>query len=463
MKVSLAGYNIDESLIKQIKNKNHVTPETISAAYARISRSKKTVTELREESLKEVEKARNSNENIIYEMGHSSIAEHAVFNFDILGVSRYMVEFIEKTRLASFTEKSQRYVTLKGDYVIPAEIKGSELELEFQELIEVQNELYRKLYKKAVKYLEETGFDGSNKELQGKAKEDARYVLALATETQLGMTINARSLTRLLRRLDSVDLQEASDLKELINKQVMDIAPSLIRYTESDEFELKLQENLPEIYKLSFSDGVELLGVSENPEDSILTSLLFEKYGYDIVLLMNYVKSIDQEEKKKIFKNIFSDMECYHAVPRAFEVTHFTFQITMSSCCFGQMKRHRMSTILRSDYNPKRGYIIPPLIDKLGCSDEIESVMEEVKKFYNKLNNVKPRLGNYILTNAHKVSVLFQANLRELYHFSRLRSDSHAQWEIKEIAWEIDKLLKKEIPIASHYIGGKDQFLEMKK
>ncbi len=88
MKVILAGYNLDVSVINSLKNKDIATPEIISAAYARISRSSKSATELRTEARNELAKARKSNENIIYEMGHSSIAEHAVFNFDLIGISR---------------------------------------------------------------------------------------------------------------------------------------------------------------------------------------------------------------------------------------------------------------------------------------------------------------------------------------------------------------------------------------
>ncbi|MDD2650878.1 MAG: thymidylate synthase (FAD), partial [Candidatus Cloacimonetes bacterium] len=76
MKVELAGMNIDIELVKEIERQDLATPETISAAYARISRSQKDVTSLRLDALNEVEKARQSNSNIIYDMGHSSIAEH---------------------------------------------------------------------------------------------------------------------------------------------------------------------------------------------------------------------------------------------------------------------------------------------------------------------------------------------------------------------------------------------------
>ncbi|PKN95790.1 MAG: thymidylate synthase (FAD), partial [Chloroflexi bacterium HGW-Chloroflexi-5] len=94
MKILLAGYNIDSDLICELKEKSalkqDITPETISAAYARISRSPKSVDALRRDARTEVEKARKSNRNIVFEMGHSSVAEHAVFNIDVIGVSRLL-------------------------------------------------------------------------------------------------------------------------------------------------------------------------------------------------------------------------------------------------------------------------------------------------------------------------------------------------------------------------------------
>ena len=121
LQVRLAGYNVDSSLLSSLDNPA-ATPETISAAYARVSRSPKTVTELRSDALREINKARRSNQNIIFEMGHASIAEHAVFNFDIIGISRLLAETVESIRLASFTEKSQRYVTFTRAWVLPAEL-----------------------------------------------------------------------------------------------------------------------------------------------------------------------------------------------------------------------------------------------------------------------------------------------------------------------------------------------------
>ena len=70
-----------------------------------------------------MEGARQSNRNIIFKMGYHLVAEHVVFNFDVIGVSRLAMEEIERFRLCSYTEKSQRYVKLADDFVIPDEVK----------------------------------------------------------------------------------------------------------------------------------------------------------------------------------------------------------------------------------------------------------------------------------------------------------------------------------------------------
>ncbi|MCD4817406.1 MAG: FAD-dependent thymidylate synthase [Candidatus Cloacimonetes bacterium] len=460
MKVHIAGYNIDKTLIDEIPEQSIATPETISAAYARISRSKKSITELRKASLNEIDKARNSNKNIVFDMGHSSIAEHAVFNIDLIGVSRYLTEYIQKTRLASFTEKSQRYVTLDGDFVLPQEIKSTPLEDEFLKIINLQNNLYEKMYQKGIDYLKKNNFQGKKRELEGRAKEDARYILALATKTQMGMTINARSLTRLLRRLDTIQLVEAHELKIELENTVKSIAPSLIRYTDTEEYEKHLDNLIPNLSRQKDTPKFELLDFTENAEDKILATFLFEKNGGNFHDIIDYVNSLSEENRKNIFHMILKNMKPYHTAFKAFEIANFTFQINMSASCFAQWKRHRLSSIFRSDYRPENGFVIPELLKKIGMVNEFTDFENQISLFYHKLVEINPLIGNYILTNAHKLSVIFHVNFRELYHFSRLRSDEHAQWEIREISQKMDKIVKEKMPNAAKLLMGKSEFVK---
>jgi len=102
MKVYLAGYNVDTTVLKELEEKtgkrDDLTPEVLSAAYARISRDPRPINEIREDARGEVERSRKSNTAIIFKMGHHSVAEHAIFNLDILGVSRFAMEELEKFR-----------------------------------------------------------------------------------------------------------------------------------------------------------------------------------------------------------------------------------------------------------------------------------------------------------------------------------------------------------------------------
>lgn len=466
MIVKIAGYNIDKSLIDKLDNPQEATPETISAAYARISRSSSTVTELRRQSLTEVAKARRSNETIIFDMGHSSIAEHAVYNLDIIGISRYLTEFVQKSRFASFTEKSQRYVTWSSDFITPPEIDNTSLKNRFREKISELFSLYKKLYQLSFEYYSQEFPDLKTKHRQEKAKEDARYVLPLATATQMGVTINARSLENLLRRLAVLDLEEARQLYEQLILQVMKISPSLIRYIEPDPYKKKIHSYNPVPF-LDKDSGIpspirntKIQVLTGDPEETILAGLLFHKVPQDLDQLIKKTKKLPPEKKEELFSYIFDDMKAYHQVPKSFELVECLVQTSVSASCFAQLKRHRLTTIIPSGYHPSYGYVVPGIIRETKSYEEYTEKLDSLVPVYQALEEMKEGLGSYILTNAHKINVIFKSNLRELYHFSRLRSDKHAQWEIRNLSLQIDSELRKVLPNAAKQMMGKDRYAE---
>ena len=253
MRVVLAGYNVDSAVLDELKKnsppREDVTPETLSASYARISRDPRPVDELRASARAEVDRARKSNQSIIFKMGHHSVAEHAVFNFDVIGVSRLAVEEIERFRLMSFTEKSQRYITLGEDFVIPEEVRRAGLERIFVGTVKAQNALYHKLYARLKPYVlakhREAAAEPKNAVvLDGWAKEDARYIVSLATEGQLGLTANARSLELLIRRLAAKGLAEVRELSARLYELAKAIAPSIVLFTDPSPFDAGTYEDL---------------------------------------------------------------------------------------------------------------------------------------------------------------------------------------------------------------------------
>ena len=476
MKVFLAGYNVDTKILEELQEKSgkrqDLTPEVISAAYARISRDPRPINEIRDTARGEVEKARKSNSTIIFKMGHHSVAEHAVFNLDILGVSRLAMEELEKFRLCSYTEKSQRYITLDKDYVIPQGIKETDLEGIFVDMIDEQNKAYFELYEKLKehtfnKYSDLASNPKNHNLLEGWAKEDARYITALATESQVGQTLNARNLELILRRFASNPLHEVKELGRKIYDLISEVAPSVVIFHQANDRDTKTYPQLKElasqiIRKPAESEPaaqeVELAEYTEDADTIIAASLLHTSSNLPYKQCKALAKELTAQEQMDIFKTAWKNMQFYDSLLREFEYVNLTYNIVLSSACFGQLKRHRMSTITAQSYDPNLGITIPESIKEIGMKDYFERIIDKTNQVYERIKKEAPLAAPYILTNAHRKRVLIRVNARELYHISRLREDTHAQWDIQNISRAMTEQAKKVMPLTFALVCGKDHY-----
>jgi thymidylate synthase (FAD) len=108
--------------------------------------------------------------------GHTSVLEHAVFTFEVKGLSRAALAQLTRHRLASYDVKSQRYVRIgREDLVIPKTLEG-----EFADRVNKAMETVMDLYQEMVD--------------AGIPKEDARYITPQGVTTDLIVTMNAREL-----------------------------------------------------------------------------------------------------------------------------------------------------------------------------------------------------------------------------------------------------------------------------
>ncbi len=119
----------------------------------------------------------------ILKMGHLSVLEHASFTFGVEGISRATSHQLVRHRLASYSQQSQRYVTVKSpEFVTPGSISGDpKRKRRFEDAVK---KLYR-LYGELV--------------AEGVPAEDARFLLPNAACTKIIITMNARELLHFYR------------------------------------------------------------------------------------------------------------------------------------------------------------------------------------------------------------------------------------------------------------------------
>ncbi|MGA1820754.1 MAG: FAD-dependent thymidylate synthase [Thermoplasmatota archaeon] len=468
MKITLAGATMDRRFWV---DDPAATPETISAAYARISHSPKTVPELRDAAVSEVEKARRSNENIIYRMGHSSVAEHAVFNIDIEDASRLLVEFIERHRLASFTERSQRYVFFGNKtFVIPGELEGTDLKDRMADLEREKFDLYNEVVSRE-----------DLKERYGdKLLEQARYVLGLTCPTDLGLTVNARETEYIISQGMVHPLKEVRSFASRLLEATASLAPSLIKYTEGNFHVHRTSQEISKAVEgtARFSlteDGKKELRFNPNrravcsdlpaqlddPESEVVAGLVFENSGLSFEEARCLARNMTDDELMDILLPVFRNYPVHSSLPRAFEMMDLTFDFDISASAFAQLKRHRMATILSQGYNP--GLWETPEV-YMNDRDLLMRYWDLLKRSRDLYLEIKADHGQevaeYVLTNGHKRKVVFKLNLRELYHFVRLRSDHHAQDEIRRLSDMMVREMAQRFPMVTSMLCGKDGFEE---
>ncbi len=183
-------------------------PEQVVAAAARLCYSADGISDLME---KMDEDKISTFVKKLGDMGHESPFEHVSFTFGIEGVSRALSHQMVRHRIASYSQKSQRYVDEQSfTYVVPPSIASNGEALDYYH---EQMEAIRRAYQKLSNMV---------------PREDARYILPNACETKLVVTMNVRSLTNFFRLRCCQRAQwEIRHLAEIMMEEVRKIAPLL--------------------------------------------------------------------------------------------------------------------------------------------------------------------------------------------------------------------------------------------
>ncbi len=186
-------------------------PERVVAVAARVCYSPAPIAEILSSMTKE-ETARML--RMLVERGHMSPLEHACFTFGVEGISRVASHQLVRHRIASYSQNSQRYISLERElpYVVPpaVEREGGSVLREFERFMREAHELYRRMVQAGI------------------PKEDARFVLPSAVSSRMVFTMNARELHHFFElRLCARAQHELRSIARLMLERLREVAPVL--------------------------------------------------------------------------------------------------------------------------------------------------------------------------------------------------------------------------------------------
>lgn len=453
-KIDMSPFITSEGNIYCVTN---IPEEYLAVLFAKVSRSPKSFREELERALTEEaellltnvpvftglsEKAKAFHEKWTVGYGHSSVAELATVNLCLEKVSRLATEQFELgSNFLSLTEFSQRYQkpTL-GSWHNPGEGKLHE---KFEDYFSRLFKVYEELVTKLTAYHIENGMQKNAAEKI--AFEDARYVLPLATYSQLGAKVNARALADVLRNMKASTHKEINDIADRIHEESTKVLPTLIRHVEPSDYMKQYYQDqtvvpvqhsplsAPNAYFLSMPSARTVS--HEFTESRILRNNASPQQTVTATM-----RDMNHLDRKSQMLSFFEAMGPHDMMGAYGESMKFKAAFTISEACWHQLLRHnRGMTFNQSKPSTKLGFVTPPAIKMAGLNDLYQQAALLAEVFSESLQVEAPEHMSYAVLNMHTRVVTSVLDMNQLFHLINLRTSEEAQWEIRDVFEQLHK------------------------
>lgn len=203
------------------------------------------------------------------------------------------------------------------------------------------------------------------------------------------------------------------------------------------------------------SQKVFLISHTPDPEQLVATA---SKLCYSDADIESLQAGVELRDQTKFLNKL---VELGHLSP--VEHASFTFGVEgVSRSLLAQLTRHRVASFSVKSQRyvgalsdgGTFSYVVPQGIEKLGAEAvrRFEEQMLQMQQWYDDWvgllgrNEAGYEDARFVLPNAAETKLIVTMNARELAHFFNLRCCNRAQWEIRNLAWEMLRLVKAAAP-----------------
>jgi len=458
------------------------------------------------------DRARAFAERYVLGYGHSSVAEHGVVHLALEDVSIIASKLVEDARLASYTEKSTRYVAFDPSKVHypPRVMADPRLADDYRGTIRALLDAYagwNEDFVAQIKARTPRGEKQTERAYEAASRATAfdllRYLLPAATHTNVGLTLNARTLEHLITKLLSQPLEEGRELGRRIQEEAQHIVPTLLKYAAHNAYRAETGEAItalarevlgedpgtgraglpgvevaprlrrgamnraptdvssaPEGLPLSGSPAlpvpgpsVSLLFSDPDADNKLVAAILYGAAQMPMAALLARVRAMSPETRERVVDEYLTRRGRHDAPGRALERLSCTVEMTMDYGAYRDIQRHRMATQTTQALSPALGYEMPPEYETFGCAGQYQDLMARAARTHARLceAGLTPEAA-YALPLATRIRALFTWNLREVTHFVELRSARQGHPSYRKIAQDVYHAVAAAHPLVARYM-----------
>ncbi len=352
--------------------------------------------------------------------GHGSIGDQNCFIFSIEDLPRAATFQLCLPEYLSHLQQSLRRAKASRGFYLPEAIKSSKLAERARKILLRSFELYEEMCQAGI------------------PAEDARYLLPLYTKTNIQTAGDARELCHLwlMSQESGIPSIVRAVIEEMIS-QAKKKAPYLFEKFGFN-FERLAWYPAPQLYA---------------PENELIYNLI-GKYGDAEVVLIDSNSNLPITEEA-VERAVKSRNEAQLA---NLKHIHFDFLVSMSLACFHQAVRQRSwNHSVESIYDAVRDGImtIPPSIQKTPFAVLYEKQHYDMIVLFDDLClcEVSPSEAIGVVPHSLKIVTLIHINGWNTIHSIGKRTCVEAQWEIRNLAWKMAKIVKNKFPVLGKWVG----------
>jgi hypothetical protein len=254
-------------------------------------------------------------------------------------------------------------------------------------------------------------------------------------------------------------LKELRDIGNEIKEAALGVTPTLIKYTKFNEYIDNSSKSLNK-FTNSLTTGVEpatnnfveLVEAENNPEDKIIAALIYKDSNISYNQAQSLVAGMDESKKEEAFSLAMDNIGKFDAPIRELEHAYFTFDILVDYGAFRDIQRHRMCTQTNQLLTTNHGFEILDEIKEAGYEEFFTGCMNKADSAFREIAKDLPYEASYVVPLAYRKRVLIKWNLREIFHFVKLRSGHGAHPSYRAVAQEIYRIMQDKYPLLAKYL-----------
>ena len=442
-------------------------PETVKGAlFARYSRSAKSLRRLFLDEFRgdvppldgsgaqgaiATERADRLYARVLNEYGDDSVAQLGSAHIACEGVSNVLTKVLEWGRLMAYLEQSTRYVPYtdrphgRWKYHVPAEVARSPLATEFARTMDVAFETYsrwipameahfRAKYPKAP----EDSDAVYRSVIRAKALDTLRGLLPAATTSNVGLFGTGQAFEALLLRMFAHPLEEVRAHADLMLVELRKVIPAFLARIDQPARGGRWVQYLAETRRAFESahrplveaiepqprDEVTLTDFDPDGEIKVVASALYSISELPDDQLLAIARQMSAADRSAVLRAYAGERaNRRHKPGRAFERTHYRFDVLADYGAFRDLQRHRLLTLEWQPLSPEHGYVEPSAIEEAGALADWRAVMERSAELHTALvARDLQAVAAYAVVMAYRVRFYMDMNAREAMHVIELRT-----------------------------------------